>query len=222
MNFVALQMLIGDRAKYMGLIFAGIMDRTTSQIKDVKDASIWVMDAKTQYFDEVKALTDDDVYRVRGVRGVEWAVPLFKGQPRAKAFDGDVVQPQVEHGVHHARHRHARPGADRDQQGPSLVAEIQAHRLFQAAERITNLRGQFVRVVSVVPVECGADLGGQRESGRDGQADPRHFRQVGALASQQVAHIGAAFVVAGAKVINPFAHGNSALDFCEISNPVHR
>ena len=30
-----------------------------------------------------------DVYRVRGVSGVEWAVPLFKGLPRAKAFDGN-------------------------------------------------------------------------------------------------------------------------------------
>ena len=105
MNFVAVQMLIGDRAKYLGLIFAvafstflmshqssifaGIMHRTTSQINDIKDANIWVMDAKTQYFDEVKSLTDDDVYRVRGVAGVEWAVPLFKGQPRAKAPDGN-------------------------------------------------------------------------------------------------------------------------------------
>ena len=105
MNFVALQMLFGDRAKYLGLIFAvafstflmshqssifaGIMDRTTSQIKDIRDAGIWVMDPKTQYFDEVKALTDDDLYRVRGVSGVEWAVPLFKGTPRAKALDGN-------------------------------------------------------------------------------------------------------------------------------------
>src|SRR5713101_5875727 len=105
MNFVAVQMLIGDRAKYLGLIFAvafstflmshqssifaGIMDRTTSQIKDIHDANIWVMDRKTQYFDEVKALTDDDLYRVRGVPGVEWAVPLFKGTPRAKALDGN-------------------------------------------------------------------------------------------------------------------------------------
>jgi len=105
MNFVALQMLLGDRAKYLGLIFAvafstflmshqssifaGIMRRTTSQIMDVPDANLWVMDRKTQYFDEVKALTDDDVYRVRGVPGIEWAVPLFKGLPRAKAFDGN-------------------------------------------------------------------------------------------------------------------------------------
>jgi len=105
MNFVALQMLLGDRAKYLGLIFAvafstflmshqssifaGIMRRTTSQIMDVPDANIWVMDPKTQYFDEVKALTDDDLYRVRGVPGIEWAEPLFKGQPRAKALDGN-------------------------------------------------------------------------------------------------------------------------------------
>src|SRR6202011_3738261 len=103
MNFVAVQMLLGDRAKYLGLIFAvafstflmsqqssvfaGLMKRTTSQIEDVPDANIWVMDRKTQYFDEVKALTDDDLYRIRGVAGVKWAVPLFKGTPRAKALD---------------------------------------------------------------------------------------------------------------------------------------
>jgi putative ABC transport system permease protein len=104
MNFVALKMLTGDRAKYLGLIFAiafssfliahqssifsGIMDRTRSQIKDITDADIWVMDRHTQYFDEVNALSDNDLYRVRGVSGVQWAVPLFKGQPRAKASDG--------------------------------------------------------------------------------------------------------------------------------------
>jgi putative ABC transport system permease protein len=104
MNFVALKMLTGDRAKYLGLIFAiafssfliahqssifaGIMDRTRSQIKDITDADVWVMDRNTQYFDEVNALTDNDLYRVRGVTGVKWAVPLFKGQPRAKAPDG--------------------------------------------------------------------------------------------------------------------------------------
>lgn len=104
MSWVALQMLTGDRAKYMGLIFtiafssfliaqqvsifAGIMNRTRSQISDVNDADIWVMDPATQYFDEVYSLKDSDVDRVRGVPGVRWAVRLFKGQPRAKAPDG--------------------------------------------------------------------------------------------------------------------------------------
>ncbi len=104
MNFVALKMLTSDRAKYLGLIFAiacssflmahqasifaGIMDRTRSQILDITDANVWVMDRNTQYFDEASALTDNDLYRVRGVSGVKWAVPLFKGQPRARSNDG--------------------------------------------------------------------------------------------------------------------------------------
>lgn len=104
MRFIAWQMLTGDKAKYLGLIFAiafstflmshqvsifcGLMNRTASQIDDVRDATIWVMDAKTQYIDEVKALTDQDLFRIRGVPGIEWAVPLFKGTSRAKGPDG--------------------------------------------------------------------------------------------------------------------------------------
>jgi putative ABC transport system permease protein len=104
MNFVALKMLVADRAKYFGLIFAiafasfllanqigifiGIMTRPASQIRDVVDADIWVMDAQTLYSDEVYALRDYDLYRVRSVPGVEWAVPLYKGLGRAKAPDG--------------------------------------------------------------------------------------------------------------------------------------
>ena len=104
MNWLAMRMLTGDRAKYLALIFtiafssflieqqlsifAGIMERTRSQIVDVRDADIWVMDPATQYFDEVYSLKDSDVDRIRGVPGVRWAVRLFKGQPRAKAPDG--------------------------------------------------------------------------------------------------------------------------------------
>src|SRR5262249_32193424 len=104
MNFVALKMLTEDRAKYLGLIFAiafasfllenqssifaGVVLRTASQIMDVTDADIWVMDPNTQYVDEIRALTENDLYRVRGVAGVQWAVRLFKGLPRAKAPDG--------------------------------------------------------------------------------------------------------------------------------------
>src|SRR2546426_11032640 len=104
MNFVAWKMLVADRAKYFSLIFAiafasfllanqisifiGIMTRPASQILDVVDADIWVMDPQTLYSDEVYALRDYDLYRVRSVPGVEWAVPLYKGLGRAKAPDG--------------------------------------------------------------------------------------------------------------------------------------
>jgi putative ABC transport system permease protein len=103
-HLIALKMLTGDRAKYLGLIFAiafctfllenqtsifgGILRRTGSQILDVTDADIWVMDPKTEYFDQTKALKDTDVSRVRGVEGVQWAVRLFKGSPVARTLDG--------------------------------------------------------------------------------------------------------------------------------------
>src|SRR5215470_16595075 len=104
MNFVALKMLTGDRAKYLGLIFAiafctfllenqtsifaGILKRTGSQILDVTDAEVWVMDPKTEYWDQTKALKDTDLTRVRGVPGVAWAVRLFKGNPVARTLNG--------------------------------------------------------------------------------------------------------------------------------------
>src|SRR6516162_6530887 len=104
MNFVALKMLVAYRAKYFSLIFAiafasfllanqvsifiGIMTRPSSQIRDVVDADIWVMDPQTLYSDEVYALRGYDLYRVRSVPGVEWAVPLYKGTGRAKGPDG--------------------------------------------------------------------------------------------------------------------------------------
>lgn len=104
MNFIALKMLTGDRAKYLGLIFAiafctfllenqtsifaGILNRTGSQILDVTDADVWVMDGKTEYFEQTKALKDTDLIRVRGVEGVDWAVNLFKANPVARTRAG--------------------------------------------------------------------------------------------------------------------------------------
>ena len=104
MNFIALRMLTGDRAKYFGLvfaiafctfllenqtsIFANILKRTASQILDVTDAEVWVMDPKTEYWEQTKALKDTDLTRVRGVPGVQWAVRLFKGNPVAKTLAG--------------------------------------------------------------------------------------------------------------------------------------
>jgi putative ABC transport system permease protein len=105
MNWVALKMLTGDRSKYLGIVFgvsfatllmaqqvsvfAGIMRRTASQILDVRDADVWVMDNKVRYIDEVPGLPDMYLERVRGVPGVAWAVKLYKGQVRARLSDGN-------------------------------------------------------------------------------------------------------------------------------------
>src|SRR5262245_16141101 len=104
MNWIALKMLTGDRTKFYGIIFGvtfatflmsqqvsvfmGIVARSSSQIVDVRDADIWVMDDKVRNVDEAPALPDNALLRVRGVPGVDWAVRLYKGQVRARLQDG--------------------------------------------------------------------------------------------------------------------------------------
>lgn len=106
MSFVAWKMLVGDPAKYLGLVFAiafasmlmahqtsifvGLMQRTTSQIQDIRDAEIWVTDPRVVYFDAIEPLPDNALLAVRGVPGVDWAVPLFKGSARARAVTGEL------------------------------------------------------------------------------------------------------------------------------------
>lgn len=108
MTWVALKMLFGNPGKYLGIvlgvafasllisqqasIFCGLMRMTVSQIRDIKGAEIWVMDPNVQFIDDTKPLTENDLYRVRGVEGVDWAVRLYKGLSRAKLTDGNFQQ----------------------------------------------------------------------------------------------------------------------------------
>ncbi|MCX7087479.1 MAG: ABC transporter permease, partial [Methylococcales bacterium] len=69
-------------------IFAGLMSRSYSFISDVGLPDIWVMDAKVQFIDDIKPLQDTELYRVRGISGVQWAMPLYKGLLKARLTDG--------------------------------------------------------------------------------------------------------------------------------------
>jgi putative ABC transport system permease protein len=105
MNTIALKMLMGDRSKYLGIvmgltfaslimtqqpaIFIGLMMRSYSFITDVGLPDIWVMDPKVQFVDDVKPLQDMNLYRVRGIEGVEWAMPLYKGLIKARLPNGN-------------------------------------------------------------------------------------------------------------------------------------
>lgn len=105
MYFVALKMLIGDRGKYLGIImgltfasllitqqssiFTGLMTRTYGAISDLSQPDIWVMDPKVQFIDDIKPLQDTELFRIRSVDGVEWAVPLYKGLLKARLEDGN-------------------------------------------------------------------------------------------------------------------------------------
>jgi putative ABC transport system permease protein len=105
---IALKMLVGDRAKYFALVFGiafatllmsqqvsifiGLMTRTANQVLDIREADIWVMDARVRYVDEVEALPDEALGRVRSVPGVEWAVPLYKGLAILRTPAGELNQ----------------------------------------------------------------------------------------------------------------------------------
>jgi putative ABC transport system permease protein len=108
MSWIAWKMLTGDRSKYLGIIFgvafasllmahqvsifAGIMRRTTSQIRDIHEAKIWVMHPESKYIDEIEPLSETDLPRIRGVEGVDWAVRFYKGLLRARLEDGNFRQ----------------------------------------------------------------------------------------------------------------------------------
>jgi putative ABC transport system permease protein len=111
MRMVAIKMLLGDRAKYLGLVFGvtfatllmaqqvsifiGLMARTASAIYAVSEADIWVMDPRVRYIEEVEPLRDIELSNVRSVSGVEWAVPFYKGLSTIRMPDGLTQQVQL-------------------------------------------------------------------------------------------------------------------------------
>ena len=108
---IAIKMLLGDRAKYLGLVFGvtfatllmaqqvsifiGLMARTSSAINAVSEADIWVMDSRVRYIEEVEPLRDIELINVRSVPGVKWAVPFYKGLQIVRMPDGLTQQMQV-------------------------------------------------------------------------------------------------------------------------------
>ena len=166
MTWIALKMLTGDRSKYFAIvfgvtfacfliaeqsaIFCGVMLRTTSQIRDTHGADIWVMNPGVRYVDDLKAISDDDVYRVRGVPGVAWAVNLYRGQGQAQLADGNyqgVILMGVDDATPgrgtapHARRQARRPAESRrDHRGrgrlpPDVAGRAAAHRQGHRDER---------------------------------------------------------------------------------------
>ena len=107
---LALKMLYGDLAKFIMLIggltvcsllmtqqsgvFCGLMMWTTATIRNV-DVPIWVSDAKVEQVNEVVAMRDIEVNRVRSIEGVEWAVPLYWGIIQTRLPNGAFQQIQL-------------------------------------------------------------------------------------------------------------------------------
>ena len=101
---VALKMLFGDRAKYVGLLFGiaftsflvtfaasyfcGFMTRGFALISENPTADVWVMDPAVDSAEQTTNMPDSALDRVRSVDGVLYAVPLALGTADARFPNG--------------------------------------------------------------------------------------------------------------------------------------
>ena len=106
---VALKMLLGDRAKYVGLLFGiaftsflvtfaasyfcGFMTRGFALIAENPTADVWVMDPAVDSAEQTTNMPDSALERVRSVDGVLSAVPLALGTADARFPNGRVPDP---------------------------------------------------------------------------------------------------------------------------------
>jgi len=111
--------------------------------------------------------------------------PGLLGQP----VHALVVQADVQHRVHHARHRERRPRADADQQWVARVAEPAPHLLLQRAQVPGDLVEHPVGELPArgpVGVAC---LAGDGEPVGHGQPHVGHLGEVGPLPAEQLLHV---------------------------------
>jgi len=108
---VALKMLMGDRAKYLGLLFGitftsflvtfaasyfcGFMTRGFAVIADNPQADVWVMDPAAASVEQTTNMAAYALDRVRSVEGVASAVPLALGTAEARFPNGRVQALEV-------------------------------------------------------------------------------------------------------------------------------
>ena len=111
MNFLAMKMLVGDRLKYISLIaglafaallvtqqasiFCGYALRTGSWIHDERCCDLWVMNDQADFTEANKPILDTALDRVRGVTGVLWAVPMYRGYLKSRLPDGTQLSVRV-------------------------------------------------------------------------------------------------------------------------------
>jgi putative ABC transport system permease protein len=104
MDYVAIKMLFGDKLKYFGLllgvafaamlitqqaaILTGLTNQTGAFIRDTAQGDLWVMDPQVRFSQDFLPLRDTMLQQVRGVPGVEWAVPIYQSFIRGRMPDG--------------------------------------------------------------------------------------------------------------------------------------
>lgn len=111
MTYIALRMLLGDRAKYAGLIFGitftsflvtfaasyftGIMTRGYALITENGTTDVWVMDPAVSSVEQTTNMPWWALDRVRSVTGVQSALPLVLGTAEVRFPNGRFQPFQV-------------------------------------------------------------------------------------------------------------------------------
>ena len=102
---VAIEMLLYDKTKYIGLLigvaftaflvtfamgyFAGFMTRGFALVSENPSAKVWVMDPSVSSAEATINMSDSALDIVRGVKGVNYAAPLYMGDMTARYANGD-------------------------------------------------------------------------------------------------------------------------------------
>jgi putative ABC transport system permease protein len=111
MRLIAIKMLMGDRAKYLGLIFgiafmsflvtfaasyfSGFMTRGFALISENSFADVWVMDPKVTSVEQTTNMPWWALDRVRSIDGARFAIPLVLGTADAHFADGHFQAFQI-------------------------------------------------------------------------------------------------------------------------------
>jgi len=77
-------MMIAQQAS----IFSGLASQTGTFIREIGDVDLWVMDPQVRFSEDNLALPETTAQRMKGIEGVDWAVPLYKGFLRCQLADG--------------------------------------------------------------------------------------------------------------------------------------
>jgi hypothetical protein len=139
------------------------------------------------------------------------AAVAVEGEALVTGVAGDgkhrfIVEAEIEHRVHHARHRGAGAGADREQQRLFRIAECAPGYLADIDERVGYGGLEPVGHLSAIVIVPHTSIGGNRQARRNRQPEIAHFGKVGTLAAQKIAISRRSFGMSVAKSVDPFGH----------------
>ncbi len=103
-----------------------------------------------------------------------------------QTLDGNVVEPEVQDRLEHARHGAGSPGADGNQQGVVGIAKLLARGLLELGHGFLDFLVQTGRQLATELVVFFAGLDRNGESAGHRQADGGHLHETDALAAEDV------------------------------------